>query len=123
MKNPKYLSPNNTFKRKLAQFCNEISQEMYGLGVKKQRIEIYDDKIIIFGQHKRVPALSALTGKYLDLTLTVDAALIREYKVRLKDYIEKELQIEVVTILKDYDPITENAFIAIYLKKPLTIQD
>ncbi|SFJ75883.1 Na-translocating system protein MpsC family protein [Thermoflavimicrobium dichotomicum] len=123
MRNPKFLAPTSTIKRMIAQFCNEISQEMYGLGVKKQRIELYDDKIIIFGQHKRVPALTALTGKYGDLTLTVDAALVREYKERLKEYLEKELNLQVLTILKDYDPNTENAFIAIYLKKPLSIHD
>lgn len=119
MNAPKYHAPTNTFKRILAQFCNEISQEMYGTGVKKQRIELHEDKIIIYGQHKRVPALSALAKKYDNLTWTVDAALIREYKARLKEYIEKELRLKVLTILKDYDPITENAFIVIYLEDPI----
>ncbi|MGA9174575.1 MAG: Na-translocating system protein MpsC family protein [Thermoactinomyces sp.] len=101
----------------MAQVYNKISQEMYGVGVKKQKIEIIDDKIVIFSENKRIPALSVLRDKYSELTLSADAALIREYKIRLKEQLEKLLNLKVATILKDYCPETEAACVVVYLKQ------
>lgn len=109
----------SSLKKDIAQLYNEINQEMFGLGVRKQRIEIMGEKIIIFGQHKRVPALAILEQNYHELTLSVDAALIAEYKHRLKEQIERVLKIKVITVLKDYDSQTEQACTIIYLDKPL----
>jgi uncharacterized protein YbcI len=109
----------NSLKKDIAQLYNEINQEIFGLGVRKQRIEIIDNKIIIFGQHKRVPALAILEKRYHELILSVDAALVSEYKQRLREQIERMLHIKVVTILKDYDSGTEQACTVVYLEKSL----
>jgi Fe-S cluster biosynthesis and repair protein YggX len=90
IKEPALLSPIHSLKRQVAQVYNKISQEMYGVGVKKQKIEIIDDKIVIF---------------------------IREYKIRLKEQLEKLLNLKVATILKDYCPETEAACVVVYLKQ------
>ncbi|MFC4766738.1 Na-translocating system protein MpsC family protein [Effusibacillus consociatus] len=111
-------SPVTTFKKQLAHLFNQINQEMYGVGVKKQRIEIFDDKIIIFSQSKRVPALASISEKYPELTVTVDAALVGEYKARLKEQFQNMFSINVVAILKDYDPNTESACTVICLEEP-----
>ncbi|WP_252314002.1 Na-translocating system protein MpsC family protein [Sinobaca sp. H24] len=102
-------------RKEIAQIYNKVNQEMYKVGVRKQKIEILQDKILVFGEHQRVPALEAIHEKYPELTLTVDTTLIKEFKERLKMELEKELSIKVKTILKDFDPVTEEAAAIIYI--------
>ncbi|MED4206402.1 Na-translocating system protein MpsC family protein [Neobacillus mesonae] len=104
-------------KKDVAQLYNRVNQEIYGVGVKKQRIEISQNKLLIFAQHKRVPALQTLSKNYQELTTSVDAALIKEYKAKFKEQIELIFGLRVITILKDYDPITEKAFTIVYFKE------
>lgn len=104
-----------TLRKEIAQIYNKVNQEMYKVGVRKQKIEILQDKILVFGEHHRVPALEAIHEKYPELTLTVDTTLIKEFKERLKMELEKELPIKVKTILKDFDPVTEEAAAIIYI--------
>lgn len=104
-----------SFKKQLCQLYNRVYQEMFGLGVRKQRVEIFKDKIVIFAQHKRVPALFALSEKYKELTHSVDAALVTEFKRRLSEEFERQFNAKVTTVLKDYDPNTEEACTVIYL--------
>ncbi|WP_394141499.1 Na-translocating system protein MpsC family protein [Cytobacillus oceanisediminis] len=106
-----------TFKKDLAHLYNRINQEIYGVGVKKQRIETFDDRVIIFAQHKRVQALKMLSKNFHHLTISVDSALIAEFKSLFKVHIEATLDLEVRTILKDYDPVTEEACTIIYFKE------
>ncbi|SDW10826.1 Uncharacterized conserved protein [Marininema mesophilum] len=113
------LPPTGVLKKELAQLNNQVSQEMYGIGVKKQKVEIMGDKIVIFTEQKRIPALAILDGKYGELTLSVDAALVREFKERLKNHVEMQFGLKVRSILKDYDPGTEAACIVILLDRNL----
>ncbi|RHW41585.1 DUF2294 family protein [Neobacillus notoginsengisoli] len=106
-------------KKDIAQMYNRINQEIYGIGVIKQRIEIYHNKLLIFAKHKRVPALRTLSRNHHELTVSVDAALIKEYKENFKEQIERIFKLRVITILKDYDPITENACTIVYFKDAL----
>jgi uncharacterized protein YbcI len=108
-----------SLKKDIAQLYNKVNQEIYGVGVKKQRIEISQNKLMIFAQHKRVPALKTLSKNYAELTVTIDAALIKEYKARFKEQIEMIFGLRVLTILKDYDPITENACTIVYFDQVL----
>jgi uncharacterized protein YbcI len=109
----------SNLKKDIAQLYNKVNQEIYGVGVKKQRIDISHNKLIIFAQHKRVPALQTLSKNHMELTSSVDAALIAEYKAKFKEQIEQIFRLRVITILKDYDPITENACTIVYLKDAL----
>ncbi len=104
----------HTFKKDLAFLYNRVNQEIYGVGVKKQRIETFDDRVIIFAQHKRVQALRMLSKNFQHLTISVDSALIVEFKSLFKGQIESTLGLKVKTILKDYDPFTEEACTIIY---------
>jgi uncharacterized protein YbcI len=109
----------SNLKKDIAQLYNKVNQEIYGVGVKKQRIEISQNKLLIFAQSKRVPALEILSKSHLELTASVDAALITEYKKKFKEQIEEIFGLRVITILKDYDPLTENACTIVYLKDAL----
>lgn len=115
--NSSLLQYDNLFKRRVTQLYNSINQEMYGVGVRKQQIDVMEDKIVIYGEHKRVQGLTILKGRFDDLTIHVDAALIREFKTRLKEQIEKNFGLKVLTILKDYDPETELAVTVVYLDR------
>ena len=106
----------NSLRKDLAHLYNRVNQEIYGVGVKKQRIETYEDRVIIFAQHKRVQALQMLSKNFHHLTISVDSALIVEFKSLFKGQIEETLNLKVKTILKDYDPVTEEACTIIYLK-------
>ncbi|QED47729.1 Na-translocating system protein MpsC family protein [Cytobacillus dafuensis] len=107
----------HTFKKDLAHLYNRVNQEIYGVGVKKQRIETFDDRVIIFAQHKRVQALKMLSKNFQLLTISVDSALIVEFKSLFKVQIEETLHLKVKTILKDYDPLSEEACTIIYFEE------
>ncbi|MBX9973755.1 Na-translocating system protein MpsC family protein [Cytobacillus firmus] len=106
-----------SLKKDLAFLYNRVNQEIYGTGVKKQRLETFDDRVIIFAQHKRVQALHILSQNFHHLTISVDSALIVEFKSLLKGLIEDSLHLKVKTILKDYDPDTEEACTVIYFEE------
>ncbi|MFC5713919.1 Na-translocating system protein MpsC family protein [Thalassorhabdus alkalitolerans] len=112
---PHSTAQEKSMKKTIAQIYNKVNQEMYGLGVRKQKIEVLEDKIIIFGLHKRVQALHAIGQKHPELTLSVDYTLIQEFKERLKKELGSQLNLKVKTILKDFDPKSEEAVAVIYL--------
>lgn len=93
----------------MAQLYNKINQEFYATGVVSQRINIYYDRVIIFAQHKRIPAFEALSRNFGELTTYADAALINEFKAKLKREVATETGLPVVSVLKDYDTETEHA--------------
>ncbi|MCD1163392.1 Na-translocating system protein MpsC family protein [Peribacillus frigoritolerans] len=112
---------NSSFKKQLSQLYNDINQEIYSAGVSKQTIDIQDNRIVIFAQTKRSSLISVLSERYSELTLSVDGALVMEYKLRLKENIEKRFGVKVNTIFKDYDSTSEHACTVIYLEQSLGI--
>ncbi|MBY0120503.1 Na-translocating system protein MpsC family protein [Bacillus sp. S/N-304-OC-R1] len=106
-----------SLKKDIAHLYNRVNQEIHGVGVRKQRIEVFDDRVIVFAQHKRVQALQTLSKNFQHLTLSVDSALIVEFKSLFKGQIEETLDLRVKTILKDYDPVSEEACTIIYFKE------
>lgn len=96
-------------KKTIAQIYNRINQEFYATGVVSQRIQVLDDRIIIFAQQKRVPAFSVLSKNFKELTMCADAALIAEFKIKLKQEIEAVTGHRVISVLKDYDTETNHA--------------
>ncbi|MBB6448236.1 uncharacterized protein YbcI [Geomicrobium halophilum] len=106
-----------TLKKNISQLYNKVNQEMYGVGVKKQKIEILKNTVVIFSEHKRAPDLKALDHKYREITMAADAALISEFKKRLKWEIQQQMSKDVHTVLKDFDPESEFACTVIHFKE------
>lgn len=100
---------NRLLKKDIARVYNRINQDFYATGVRSQRIEIIGNKVVIFAQHKRVPAFSVLSKNFRELTTYADAALITEFKIKLKEEIELLTGNRVISVLKDYDTVTEHA--------------
>lgn len=96
-------------KKTIAQIYNKINQRFYDTGVVSQRIQIFDDRIIIFAQQKRIAALNVLSKNYRELTVLADAALIAEFKAQLKEEMEAVTGLKVLSVLKDFDPETNHA--------------
>lgn len=107
-------------KQEIIRINNNLNISMFGIGLRKQRVVLIDeDKILISADHKRIPVLSVLDQKNRPITLSVDAAILDEYKQRLKTELITQLQIPVKAVLKDYDPECEIAVTVILLSQPL----
>ncbi|SDJ78500.1 Na-translocating system protein MpsC family protein [Paenibacillus naphthalenovorans] len=106
-------------KQEIIKIYNSINQEIFGTGIKSQKIEISGDKVFIFATHKRIPALKVLDESNRSLTASVDTLLMEANKRMLKEQIESTLGLEVRLVLKDYDPKTEFSGTVILLKEPL----
>lgn len=102
-------------KQEIIRVNNNVNISIFGTGLRKQRVTIVEDKIIIFADHKRIPALAALDGRDRMTTRFVDVAILDEYKRRLKQEISSQLGLPVKSVLKDYDPEHELAVTIVVL--------
>lgn len=99
--------PHGVLKQEIIRIYNTINQEIFGMGIRSQKIEISGDKVFIFATHKRIPALKILDENNRSLTASVDALLMEANKRMLKEQLEETLGLKVKLVLKDYDPQTE----------------
>jgi uncharacterized protein YbcI len=106
-------------KQEIIKIYNSINQEIFGIGIKSQKIEISGGKVLIFATHKRIPALKILDESNRSLTAMVDYALMEANKRMLKEQLESTLGLKVKLVLKDYDPITEYAGTVIVLEEEI----
>lgn len=107
------------WKQEVMRVNNNVNITMFGTGLRKQRVAIIEDKIIISADHKRIPALAALDAKERMTTRFVDSAILDEYKRRLKKALSEQIKLPVKCVLKDYDPEHELAVTIIVLTEPL----
>lgn len=91
-------------KKQLWSIYSDITKGIYGNGVVELKINIYSDMIMFLARHNRVPVLAAMEEHYMQLKQNVDYALFQEFKYRLKISLEKDMNIKVLALLKDYDP-------------------
>ena len=106
-------------KQAVARAYNVVNQEMYEIGVKRLRVDVAGNKIIILAEHRRIPGLKALDKVNRSVTRLTDVALLDENKKRLKEQLETDLEIKIKTVLKDYDPEYEVAATVALLYEPL----
>ncbi|KAB7705606.1 DUF2294 family protein [Bacillus aerolatus] len=95
------------FKQELIKDYNNINLRMFDIGVKRQRIDIVGDKVLILAYHKRIPTLKYLDEVNRSVTRMTDIAILDTYKEHLKNIFEEKYGMKVLSILKDYDPFTE----------------
>jgi len=106
-------------KQEVMRVNNNVNITMFGTGLRKQRVSIMEDKIVISADHKRIPALAALDGIDRTTTRFVDVAILDEYKRRLKKELIEQIHLPVKSVLKDYDPEHELAITVIVLTAPI----
>ncbi|MEH7526453.1 Na-translocating system protein MpsC family protein [Bacillus sp. JJ1503] len=112
-------SQTSVLRTNLMKVYNQVNQEIFGLGVRKQKIEIYQDKIIYFSEHKRLPTLEVLTKNHPELVKQMDNAIVSEFKILLKEQLENEVDLNISTVLMAYDPKMELAVTTVYRENPL----
>jgi hypothetical protein len=95
------------FKQELIKDYNTVNLRMFDIGVKSQKIDIIGEKVIIFATHKRISSLKYLDENNRLITRMVDIAIIDSFKMELKMILETKYGMEVLSILKDYDPYIE----------------
>lgn len=103
-------------KQEISRVNNNVNLSLFGTGLRKQRVTIVEDKIIITADHKRIPALAALDRSDRMSSRIADVAILDEYKRRLKEELIGQLALPVICILKDYAPDYELAVTFILLK-------
>jgi len=96
---------------------NNLNMSIFGIGLRKQRVVIIEDKILITADHKRIPALASLDRKNRLATRFIDVAILDEYKTRLHHELKTQLGLPVRCVLKDYDPECELAVTVIVLEE------
>jgi hypothetical protein len=109
------------FKQKLLKINNQVNQDLYGMGLMWQKIDIIEDRIIIVAGNKRIPALAKIDDKSAFTTRLMDLALLNEFKIRLREEFENNFPYKIKSVMKDYDPKAQLAATIIILENPLEI--
>ena len=99
-----------TFKQEVMRINNVINQELFGVGLLWQKVELSDDRVLIIAKNRRVRALTAIDGRDSLTTRLIDIALLEEYKRRFLEAIKRRFPLPFRALLKDYDPVEELAF-------------
>jgi hypothetical protein len=115
LKTTKQLSPGQ-LKQEILKIYNTVNQEIFGIGIRSQRVEVMEGKVLIFATHKRITPLKILDESQRLLTRIFDNAIIEANKAMLAERVEEQLQLPVEVIFKDYDPRTEQALTVIIFK-------
>lgn len=106
-------------KQEIMRINNTINQEIFGVGLRRQRVDVIGTKIVVLAENRRVPALAALDNSGAVNTRQIDLVLLDAYKKRLKELIQPILPTPIRAVLKDYDPPTELAGTIIVTQDPL----
>ncbi len=108
-------------KQEILRVYNAVNQEISGVGVSRQRVDLLDDRILIVAEHQRIRGLAALDASQRGLTRAADVALVDESKRRLAVELRDVVGLAVRVILKDYDPVTELAATVVILDGPVPV--
>lgn len=102
-------------KRLLFKIYNEVNREVYGYGVTELKINFIDNMLIFMSKDNRVHILEILEERYSLLKQNVDQALFTELKIRLKNSLRKNLNLETVSMHRDYDSGSRTAITVVVL--------
>lgn len=104
-------------RRILFKIYNGVNKEVYGYGVTELKINFIDNMILFLTKDNRVHTLEVLEERYALLKQNVDQALFSEFKIRLKGSLQKNMNIEAVSLHRDYDSSSRIAVTVVVLKE------
>ena len=107
------------FKQEVIRINNKVNMEVFGQGLLSQRVEIFQEKILIIANNRRVKVLSMVDRTDNATTKLMDVALITEFKERFITMMDEQLGLKVLSHLKDYDPKLEISISVTILEKPV----
>lgn len=96
-----------TFKQEILKVYNTVNRRIFNTGVRQQNVEFAGSKIIILSLNSRIPAMRLLDSNYHGMTDYMDHLLTQVFKKQIKEEVEKQFQLNVIAVFKDYDTETE----------------
>ena len=111
------MSVGMDLRQEIMRVNNNVNISIFCTGLRKQRVLVSEDKIIITADHKRVPALAALDKLERMTTRNTDVAILDEFKRRLRVALTEQLKMPVLSVMKDYDPDQELAVTVIIVEE------
>jgi hypothetical protein len=96
-----------SLKQDILKVYNEINMKIYTVGVTRQKVDFVGNKILIVTVNHRVPILKLLDDLDRTSTRNISSILSERFKAEIKETFEREFQMNIVSILKDYDVKTE----------------
>jgi hypothetical protein len=96
-----------TLKQEMLKVYNELNLKIFNAGVKRQKVDFVGNKIIIVSVNHRVPILKLLDNLDEASIRNVSVILNNHFKDAIQEAFEREFQLNIVSILKDYDVKTE----------------
>ncbi|WP_152640139.1 Na-translocating system protein MpsC family protein [Virgibacillus necropolis] len=110
-----YLADSSDNKKQLYRIYNEVSKELVGVGTISLNVDIANDLITFRSKHRSAHRSTLLEKEVPNLKQEVDIQLSNMFKVMIKKKLEKDLDLEVEAILRDYDSRTQLAFTNVVL--------
>lgn len=107
-------------KKDVIRMYNKINMEIYEAGVSQHKIETSDNRLMIFAIHRRIPALKVMRENFSELVSHANTAIASEFKKKFRIEFEQATGLKVVSILKDYDAITQYTCTIIYFDHPIS---
>lgn len=107
-------------KQEILRIYNAINKRIFNVGVKQQKVDFVDNKILIMSLNSRVPILKLLDSGHSFATRQIDHLLFQEFKKQIKQALEERFQLNILAILKDYDPETEFSGTVVVLERDIS---
>lgn len=108
------------FKQEIMKVNNAVNMEVFAQGLKHQKVEVLQDKVLIVAHNNRVKVLSVAEKKDAMTTRMLDIALINEFKERFLVALEEHFEnIKVLSHMKDYDPKLEISISVTIMDRPV----
>lgn len=107
-------------KQEILRIYNAINKRIFNVGVKQQKVDFVDNKILIMSLNSRVPILKLLDGDHPFATRQIDHLLFQEFKRQIKQALEERFQLNILAILKDYDAETEFSGTIVVLERDIS---
>lgn len=107
-------------KQEILRIYNAINKRIFNVGVKQQKVDFVDNKILIMSLNSRVPILKLLDSGHSFATRQIDYLLFQEFKKQIKQALEERFQLNILAILKDYDPETEFSGTVVVLERDIS---
>lgn len=105
------------FKQRLIKDYNDINHRIFGIGVVRQKVDVFENKLIIVAVHTRVPSLAYLSALNSNVSELADHYLIKGFKNELKALLVERYGFDVVSVLKDYDADAELSATMVIMRK------
>jgi hypothetical protein len=107
------------FKQEVLRVYNEINKRIFNCGVKRQKVEVVGNKIVIISINARIPVLKMIDEYDRSASRRFDLALQDRFKAEIRQAFEHHFKLPVVAVLKDYDVKTEHSGTIVILEREL----